>query len=138
MSERKSIPRRVAVASDLGEGDENGRKRSSYGAHGPITVVMESDRDSTVGRSRNPVESRINPERLHRFREAYLSNGLNAVRAARYIGMRPKTAKANAHRLARALKLEMQEALHAIGMDSVTSLHHNIMNLYSYCHLRRT
>jgi phage terminase small subunit len=46
-------------------------------------------------------EFHIKETRLARFREAYLANGFNAVRAAIAIGMKPKTAKANAHRLAR-------------------------------------
>ena len=44
----------------------------------------------------------------------------NAVRAAIAIGMKPTTAKANAHRLAHHVKLEMQEALYAIDVDVVT------------------
>ena len=67
-----------------------------------------------------PVESRISPERLQRFREVYLSNGCNAVQAAIAIGMKPTTAKANAHRYAREVKLEIQEALYAIEVDVVT------------------
>jgi hypothetical protein len=81
---------------------------------------MESDGDSKQDPRWSPVESRISPERLQRFRQAYLSNGCNAVRAAIAIGMKPKTAQANAHRLARAVRLQMPEALHAIGLDVVT------------------
>jgi hypothetical protein len=36
------------------------------------------------------------------------------------IGMKPKTAQANAHRLARAVRLQTPEALYAIGVDAVT------------------
>jgi hypothetical protein len=93
--------------------------RSKTGAY-RSGLVMESDGDSKPAYRWNPVESRISPERLQRFREAYLSNGCNAVRAAIAIGMKPTTARANAHRLARAVKLQMQEALCAIGLDTAT------------------
>ena len=33
--------------------------------------------------------------------------------------MKPATAKANAHRLAHAMKAEIQEALHAKGLDAI-------------------
>jgi hypothetical protein len=95
-----------------------GERRSKTGAH-ISGSVMESDGDSKRDHHSKPVESRISPERLQRFREVHLSNGCNAVRAAIAIGMKPTTAKANAHRLASAVKLEIQEALYAVGVDAV-------------------
>jgi hypothetical protein len=81
---------------------------------------MESDGGLKQDPHWKPTVSRISPERLQKFREAYLSNGCNAVRAAIASGMKPATAKANAHRLASAVKLEIQEALYATGVNAVT------------------
>ena len=114
-----SIPRGPLVARSLRARREKGEMRSKTGAY-RSGLVMESDGDSKQAHRWNPVKSRISPERLQRFREVYLSNGCNAVRAAIAIGMKPTTAKANAHRFTRALRLQMQEALHAIGVDAVT------------------
>ena len=119
MSARSSIPPRPLVAPSLRVRRERGKLRSKAGAD-MSGLVMESDGDSKQGWRRRPIESRISPERLRRFREAYVSNGCNAVRAAIAVGMKPETAQANAHRLARAVRLQMTEALHAIGVDAVT------------------
>ena len=115
-----SIPRLALVAPSLRVRRKRGEMRSRTRAY-RSGLVMESDGDSEQDRHWKPVESRISPERLQRFREIYLSNGCNAVRAAIAIGMKPTSAKANAHRLASAVKLEMQEALYAIDVNPVTS-----------------
>jgi hypothetical protein len=111
---RNRRPSRTPVDPSLRVRREMGKMPRRTGAH-RSGLVMESDGD----RHSKRLESRISPERLQNFREVYLSHGCNAVRTAIAIGVKPTSAKANAHRLARAVKLEMQEALDAIGMDTV-------------------
>jgi hypothetical protein len=64
--------------------------------------------------------SRIAPERLEAFREAYIQTKGNAVRAARTIGMSPQNARVNAWRLVRALNIRVADALEMLGIDAVS------------------
>jgi hypothetical protein len=60
-------------------------------------------------------ETRISETRLAEFREAYLTNDLNAYRACIAIGFTKGSAKRHAYRYARAVKLEIREGLEARG-----------------------
>src|ERR1700674_1923162 len=64
--------------------------------------------------------SRIKPERLEAFREAYIESKGNAARAVRAIGMTPAYAKTSAWRLVRALNLRVADCLEMLGGDAAS------------------
>jgi hypothetical protein len=70
-----------------------------------------------------PVEfrpSKIDPHKLQSFREAYFTNRGNAYRAAIAIGIEPKLAKAHSWELARAVNVQLGEALAVMGVDAMS------------------
>jgi len=67
---------------------------------------------------KKPGPKQPNPETLAQFREAYLETGLNAYQAALRIGMKVSSARANAHRYARIVNLELKPALQAAGLTA--------------------
>lgn len=72
------------------------------------------------GQVRDFHPSRIAPERLEAFREAYIQTKGNAARAARAIGMSPALAKSEAWRLVKALNVRVADALEMLGIDAVS------------------
>lgn len=78
-------------------------------------------------------ESKTNEVRLASFRKAYLENGMNAYRAGLAIGMKPRNAKEHSHRYARLIKIEIREALTAMGYgpEKLTKLFVSCLNAKS-------
>jgi hypothetical protein len=64
------------------------------------------------------IKTQIKPDRLAKFRAAYLANGLNAYQACLAIGLSKSRARANAYKYARLVKLEVQEAMKARGLGA--------------------
>src|ERR1700724_1728262 len=64
----------------------------------------------------------IPEEILTAFLDAYIAHRFNATEAGIAIGMKPKTAHANAHRYVAAIRsrLSMQQVLAEAGLDRVT------------------
>jgi hypothetical protein len=86
----------------------------------PRTQRPQFRKKQSVGELLDFHPSRIKPERLEAFHEAYIKSKGNAARAGRAIGMTPAYAKTSAWRLVRALNLRVADCLEMLGVDAAS------------------